>query len=71
LCGLAKFGSQSIFDVLEEWVLDGFILGINWQWCQLKVFPQGNVDFLIDSRRVVLSFLLMHGQILLVFLEIG
>ena len=47
---------QSFFDG-EEWVLDGFILGRNWQWCQLKVFPQGNVDFPIDSRRVVLSFL--------------
>ena len=56
LCGFAKFEGQSIFDG-EEWVLDGFILGRNWQWCQLKVFPQGNVDFPIDSRRVVLSFL--------------
>jgi hypothetical protein len=56
LCGFAKFEGQSIFDG-EGWVLDGFILGRNWQWCQLKVFPQGNVDFPIDSRRVVLSFL--------------
>ena len=56
LCGFVKFGGQSIFDG-EEWVLDGFILGRNWQWCQLKVFPQGNVDFPIDSRRVVLSLL--------------
>ena len=56
LCGFAKFEGQSIFDG-EEWVLDGFILGRNWQWCQLKVFPQGNVDFPIDSRRVVLSLL--------------
>jgi hypothetical protein len=52
----AKFGGQSIFDG-EEWVPDGFILGRNWQLCQLKVFPQGNVDFPIDSLRVVLSFL--------------
>jgi hypothetical protein len=51
-----EFEGQSIFDG-EEWVLDGFILGRNWQWCQLKVFPQGNVDFPVDSRRVVLSFL--------------
>ena len=56
LCGFAKFEGQSIFDG-EEWVLDEFILGRNWQWCQLKVFPQGNVDFPIDSRRVVLSLL--------------
>jgi hypothetical protein len=31
LRGFVKFGGQSIFDV-KDWVLDGFILGINWQW---------------------------------------
>jgi hypothetical protein len=30
LCGFAKFEGQSIFDG-EERVLDGFILGRNWQ----------------------------------------
>ncbi len=56
LFGFTKFGGQSIFDG-KGWVLDGFILEKNWQWCQLKLFPQGNVDFPIESRRVVLSFL--------------
>jgi hypothetical protein len=66
LCGFAKFRGQTIFDG-EEWVLDGFILGRNWQWCQLKVFPQGNVDFPIDFSGTFVS----SGQMLLVFLEIG
>jgi hypothetical protein len=32
-------------------------LGRNSQWCQLKVLPQGNVDFPIDSRRAALSLI--------------
>jgi hypothetical protein len=54
LCGIAKFGGQSIFDVEEELVLEGFILGINWQCGQ---FPRGNVDIHNDYRRVVLSLI--------------
>jgi hypothetical protein len=49
---LQNLQASQFFDV-EEWILDGFILGRNWQLCQLKVYPQGNVDFPIDSRRRV------------------
>jgi hypothetical protein len=48
-CRFEKFEGHPTFD-WEEWVLDGFILGRNWQWCQLKVLSQGNIDFPIDSR---------------------
>jgi hypothetical protein len=47
-----KFEGHLTFEV-EKWVLDGFILGRNWQFCRIKAFPQENFDFLIDSRRFV------------------
>jgi hypothetical protein len=40
----------------------------NCQWCQLKVFPQGNVDFSIDSR---IEWYFASSGLMVVFLEIG